>query len=325
MLKKIICYLVYKVKKIYLRNFSYELWNIGIMNAAPDFLLKSKSFNSSKITWLPPHKRYAYYADPFPYIHKGNFYIFAEDLSYFNKRGKICRLQVNPSSGEVVGKKEIFRKDYHYSYPCIFSYEKETYMLPETVSKKELALYKAVDFPDAWQKERVIFSKRNIIDATIFYYDNYFWLFYTTKSKIHPKDSELHIAYSRNLQSSFKDHPGNPVKVDSSSSRPAGNIFVHKGKLYRPAQDCSKTYGGNLVINEIVKLSVSEYTEKQINKISMENHPYYNKGIHTVNFAGEYMVFDAKTRIYSPFRIFVNLIRKLRRFFRFFAVKVPIP
>ena len=325
MFHKVISYIVRKFKKIFLRNFSYEVWNVGIIKANPGFLLQSPDLAKLQITWLPTHKRFSYYADPFPYLYKENFYLFVEDFNYYNKRGAICCLQVDASSGNIVKKREIFKNDTHYSYPLILSENNNFYIIPETSSLKELSLYKAVDFPEIWEKEKILLRNKDVIDATLFYYENYYWIFYTTRSKIHPQDSELHIAFSSNLQSSFKEHPANPVKVDSSSSRPAGNIFIHKNKLYRPAQDCSRNYGENIVVNEIITLNKTEYIEKQVSKVSMKNHPYYKDGIHTVNFAGEYMVFDAKKRIYSPLRIFINIYRKFRRIFRAFVARLPIP
>lgn len=325
MLKQTVNYFTYKIKKTFLRNFSYEIWNIGIIKTTPDILLQLQDLGNSNITWLPPHKHFSYYADPFPYLHQNNFHIFAEEFSYFNKTGSICNLQISISTGDIIKKSDIFKNDAHHSYPLVFTEGKNIYMMPETTSKKELSLYKASNFPNHWQKTKVIISNKDVIDATLFHYEDYYWIFYTTKSKTHPQDSELHISYSKDLQSNFKDHPGNPVKIDSSSSRPAGKIFTHKEKIYRPSQDCSQTYGGGIVINEIIKLNPTEYIEKQVNRISMQTHPYYKDGIHTVNFCGEYMVFDAKRKIYSPLRIFVNIYRKARRFFRFFTVHIPIP
>src|SRR5213596_456309 len=54
----------------------------------------------------------------------------------------------------------------------------------------------------------------------------------------------------------WRPHPGNPVKVDVRSSRPAGGPFLFGGNLYRPAQDCSRTYGGGITINRVTHLSL---------------------------------------------------------------------
>jgi len=36
------------------------------------------------------------------------------------------------------------------------------------------------------------------------------------------------------------------------------------GKIYRPSQDCSKTYGYGFNINEVVCLSETDYLEKKV-------------------------------------------------------------
>jgi len=55
--------------------------------------------------------------------------------------------------------------------------------------------------------------------------------------------TKLRVWFADDLLGSWCPHPGNPVKPDIRSARPAGTPFVHDGALYRPAQDCSRTYG----------------------------------------------------------------------------------
>jgi len=49
-------------------------------------------------------------------------------------------------------------------------------------------------------------------------------------------------------------HPKNPVKNDLTSSRPAVTMFERDGKIYRPTQNCSNSYGGSIVINCVTEL-----------------------------------------------------------------------
>ena len=60
--------------------------------------------------------------------------------------------------------------------------------------------------------------------------------------------TDLHIWWSDDLFGQWRPHAANPVKIDARSARPAGTPFVHAGTLYRPAQDCSHTYGGAVAI-----------------------------------------------------------------------------
>jgi hypothetical protein len=94
-------------------------------------------------------------------------------------------------------------------------------------------------------------------------------------------------------------HSRNPEKVDPSASRPAGAPFVFQGCLYRPAQDCSRTYGGRVVLNRVTKLTATEFEE--VAEVAAE--PYadsdYPHGLHTLSAAGSVTLLDGK---HMPFQ-----------------------
>ena len=60
----------------------------------------------------------------------------------------------------------------------------------------------------------------------------------------------------------WEPHPMNPVVSDVRRARPAGRVFSQDGHLIRPAQDCSRSYGGRLVFNRVEALSPIEYRER---------------------------------------------------------------
>ncbi len=86
-------------------------------------------------------------------------------------------------------------------------------------------------------------------------------------------------------------HPQNPVRSDVRAARPAGWLFERDGRLYRPAQDCSVCYGHALAINEIRRLDTERYEEVEVKRILPRAH-LGEMGIHTVNQAGDLIVFD---------------------------------
>jgi hypothetical protein len=185
-------------------------------------------------------------------------------------------------------------------------------MIPESSSQNNLSLYKSKTLPYSWSKISVLVNEP-LIDATLFFHKSYYWIFYTRKSQNNPQDSELNIMYSKDLNQEFVPHKNNPVKINSSSSRPAGNIFILGNKIYRPAQNCKHTYGGAITINEILDLSQSSFSEKKCFEISPET--IEKEGVHTLNFTKNYIVIDAKKIIFSPMKIFVNYSRRLVRIY----------
>ncbi|MEH7495888.1 glucosamine inositolphosphorylceramide transferase family protein, partial [Neobacillus niacini] len=104
---------------------------------------------------------------------------------------------------------------------------------------------------------------------------------------------ELHIFYSDNLFGEWKPHQMNPVVSNASSARPAGNIFLKDGKLIRPSQDCSYSYGYSVKFNEIVELTEVIYSERFLYEIKPD-WSKNNKGTHTYNFNEDYEVIDGR-------------------------------
>ena len=84
-------------------------------------------------------------------------------------------------------------------------------------------------------------------------------------------------------------------RSDVRCARPAGNIFEQNGKIFRPAQNCSKRYGYGMQLREIITLNENEYEEKQIQSI----YPNWQNDLiatHTLNQSGKLTVIDAQIK-----------------------------
>jgi len=238
----------------------------------------------------------AFWADPFVISKDKQHYIFVEEYIYKTGKGHISVLKLD-EKGVLQNCERILEKKYHLSYPHIFEYEEEYYMIPETGSNKTIELYKCTSFPNKWVFVRNIMENISSRDTTVFYYNNKWWLFTSiielTTTTL--SFNELFLYYSNDLFSSdWISHPENPIVSDHKLSRPAGKIFIKENKIYRPSQDCSGIYGKALNINQITKLTENEYEEIPIKKIE----PNWNKkvkGTHTYNFNDKIIVMDAFT------------------------------
>ncbi len=257
-------------------------WNIGIVDAPIEDFLKNEK---PDVKWLDEVSNKEFTADPFGLIHHGKLGIMFEHYDYERKLGEIYA-----RVGDRVEK--VMNLDVHASYPFLIEEKGEIYCVPETNQANEVAIYKAVDFPWEWEKKQVLFKGR-VSDATFFKHDGMWFCFYTLADAPH---SKLYIRYAKDLFGEWKEHKKNHVKNDVTSSRPAGSIFVHKGKIYRPAQDCSKTYGGSVTISEIKKLSTTVFEEVEIKKI--EPYDSYKFGIHTLSAVNGMTLVDGKKYSY---------------------------
>ena len=101
------------------------------------------------------------------------------------------------------------------------------------------------------------------------------------------------------------------MKLDVRSARPAGTPFIHNGLLYRPARDCSVTYGGRVVINHVVKLDEHEFAEQPVKLVEPLTDTKYNQGLHTISGINDFTLIDGKRYRFNPFFLRNQLRKKL--------------
>lgn len=234
-----------------------------------------------------------FWADPFVLRENDKNYVFIEEFSYKERKGHITCLEVD-ASGRIINREKVLENSYHMSYPFIFDANETKYMIPETSQNNTIELYQCIEFPGKWTF--VMNMMENVVakDTTLFFHNQKWWMFTaikeTDKLSTHV---ELFLFYSDDYKTSnWQPHPLNPISTDIRCSRPAGKIFAHNNKIYRPSQDCSIRYGRALNICEITKLSETEYEEVLVSKFEADWHSNL-KGVHTVNFDNNLSVMDA--------------------------------
>lgn len=232
----------------------------------------------------------SFWADPFPIKFKNKEYVFFEEMNWETNLGQISVIELGDQR-EVKSKKVIIQENFHMSYPNVFFYDDEYYMIPETSDNNKLSIYRCHNFPYEWKHEIDLFNNIKLVDATWAYYDDLYWLFANKIEEFENENNEkLYLYYSESLFSTnWKAHPSNPIIDDASCARSAGKIYSDNGKLFRPSQNCLKSYGGNVVVNEIIELNTKNYQEKKISEIYPDKG---YSGMHTINSDGGVQVFD---------------------------------
>ena len=251
------------------------------------------SLQWSKLQPIVPDKD-RYWADPFV-IQKDNLYfIFAEEKIYATKRGRIICITLDQQEN-VLSNQVALERPYHLSYPFLFEYRDELYMLPESAQNQNVELYRCTEFPNKWKFVKNLMSDIYAADATLSEHDDKWWMFVNVKEAGGSSLDALHLFYADSpLASQWTPHPCNPIVKDIRSARPAGRIFSQDGKLIRPSQDSSRRYGRALKFNRIIKLNENEYEEV----LDTDFSPRGGKIIatHTFNQAGNLAVIDAIIR-----------------------------
>lgn len=276
-----------------------EKWFVAFRRSAGYDWLDRGQFDGNGFEILPTPKD-RFYADPFPVRHEGRNYIFFEDYRYPRQRAVISYVALDhnglPSAAKIA-----LSRDYHLSYPYIFTWRNDFFMIPETSRHKTVELYCAERFPDDWQLERIIFTGVRAVDSMIMEHNHLWWLFTNLATDGADTSDELHLFYADSPLGEWQPHKKNPIISDVRSARSAGRIFPYRGDLIRPSQDCSISYGKAIKLNKIIKMTKEEYEEIHFSSIN----PDWNENIlatHTWNCLQGIEVIDGKM-LYKKFNI----------------------
>ena len=277
------------VWKKFLSFFFFEQWILMLSTSARHTTPDWEDFKP-----LMPPPRYDW-ADPFLWMHDGRRYIFIEELPHATQRGHIACLELDEQLN-ILSKKIVLERHYHLSYPFLFVYDGQMYMMPETKANRAIELYRCVHFPDKWEFEKTLMPNVKAVDATLIDTDGKWWLFVNIEEEGGSSWDTLYLFFADNpLTDQWTSHPRNPIVKNVSTARPAGYILVQNGTLIRPSQDCSVRYGYATNFNQITVLTEADYVEKceRTFKPPLRGNIL---GTHTWNELGNIKVIDATLR-----------------------------
>ena len=234
-----------------------------------------------------------FWADPFVITEDNRHYVFFEELPFATEQGHLSCMEVF-RDGSHTKPKVILKKPYHLSYPNVFAFQSNYYMVPESGDNGVISLYRSTSFPYEWQHEHSLMEGLHAYDSTLIEHDGIWWLFACLAAeKGMSGNEELHVFYAESpLSQSWEAHPQNPVICDASRARPAGQFFHWEGALFRPSQDCAGSYGAGVNINKIIELTKQSYVEELV-QCSRPNWDPKLTALHTLNFNQHFSVADA--------------------------------
>jgi len=222
----------------------------------------------------------------------GRSYLFFEDYKFSSHKGLISCCEVN-SEGSCGEPRVVLERPYHLSYPFLFAWQGEIYMIPETRDNGTIEMYRASDFPYFWVHEAVLMSDVAATDSTLLHHQDKWWLFTAGVLYHASPEKTLCLFFADSPLGPWTPHPKNPIVSDFSHARPAGCLYFDNGQLIRPGQDCSNNYGGAVRLHRVDVLSETDYKETQLGIIHPDQIPG-SRGIHTLNQNAKYRVIDCK-------------------------------
>ncbi len=274
--------------------FRHEQWTVGMIDAPIASLLASK--RAPDVRWLVMPRRGEFLADPFGVMRGGRPVILCEHFLRRRGWGHIASLEPGLAP-EIRPVAVDLGPPVHRSYPFLLEHEGEIFCVPETGAAREVGLYRALEFPVRWTKVATLLCGVAAADSTVLRHDGTWWLFCVDHDNGGP--ACLHLWYADDLTGPWLPHPCNPVKTDIRSARPAGTPFVHQGRLYRPAQDCSADYGKRVIINRVTCLSRAAFSEEPVAVVEPDPRSPFAVGLHTISAVGDLTVVDGKRTVFS--------------------------
>ncbi len=266
-------------------------WNVGLIRGRPESFLRQDY--RPRIEWL--HRSPSdFFADPFLLDSPDGRYILGERLDSATRTGFISCLEVD-QRGNVLSERAVMRSSSHLSYPYVFAYDGAWYMVPESAQEKRVILYRALEAPYAWKAVATLIEGVDACDNTLVQHDGRWWLFCTHKSR--DASLNLFLYHAGELTGPWEPHVANPVKTDVGSSRPAGTPFIAGGQLYRPAQDCTRSYGDGITFNRITSLTERSFSEETVTSFHRDAGNAACHGAHTLSYCDDLMAIDSKTTI----------------------------
>ena len=253
-----------QIKRLQIRLKNEPLngpWSISLYSGTDAFQLSDAPGVSNPImTWEDVNDIEAeFVADPFFVIEESKYYLFFEVFNRGTNLGDIAYATSNDGARWTY-QKVIMDEGFHLSYPYVFKWEGDYYMIPETHEDLSVRLYRASSFPEKWEHLGNLMEGYHFTDASIFRYDDKWWMLVSTTH-----NDVLNLYWSADLLTGWQAHPMNPImKLDQHRSRPAGRVVVDGEKIYRFAQDDFPSYGIHVYAFEITELSETTFREKMV-------------------------------------------------------------
>ena len=243
------------------RTESVQHWKIAIrLNSTPLFDAASDG-SLQGFRWIEPHKGH-FWADPFLIERDGRRWAFFEDYVYSQQRAFIACAELSADGNLISPAPCLDDPEHHYSYPYVFRDGQNMFMISEAYDTGSVDLYRCEHFPNKWVLQSTLL-KGKFVDTSVWQHDGLWWMM-TTRADPDPRSSCLFLFYAERLTGEWRFHPSNPISTDVRNNRGAGRIFWADSRFIRPSQSCAPVYGYSFTLNEITRLSTTEYAERPL-------------------------------------------------------------
>lgn len=211
-------------------------------------------------------------ADPFLFYEDDIYYLFFEHQGEEGP-AKIGLFQ-SPDGLNYSFKGDVIDESFHLSFPQIFKYKQDYYILPESAAINQVILYKAINFPMEWKISDTLIKNIKLKDPAILMTDTMNLITGIDENwnqQIFKSDS-LFGKWDRDA--SFKIKKGNEI-------RPGGNFFSVKGEWFIPFQNNKEGYGTGVSLYNLREKKFEKVLSNQLYK--SDSIKWFGRGMHHLN------------------------------------------
>lgn len=252
-----------------------------------------------------PSPRFGYFADPFVWIEGGETYVFAEEFDCSRDRGELvvmkldnllnvvsCQALQYEGAGSAIS--------CHASFPFLFRFDGNVYMLPETCARNSVDLFICVEWPAKWRLMRRLLFGIDAADSALIEKEGKWWLLTSVRSG----HDNRHLAIY-DLADLHRDvpvsHPINAERLYSGmvhgTGRNAGFVSAqHDGTIIRLIQDSTLHYGEGAAFRRVVILDQERFREEACAAPDELPAIVPATSCHHVSVCGSLCAWDRRTR-----------------------------
>lgn len=222
-------------------------------------------------------------ADPFVVKDDGSLYIFYEEFL-----GRKCSRDATIAVLSSVDNGETWKREgvaldepFHLSFPNVFKYKNNWYLIPEAGNSMTLRLYIATAFPLKWELKKIFFEGERITDPAVWVDEtnDIVYILFLGKG--------LELWYSTDGMTTFHKHPLSPIRT-KINLRPAGTIKELGGNLYYFIQQAENgNYGTGVYAYQVDTISQTEFKDHILQEtpiLYMNGTDWMEKGMHQLDF-----------------------------------------
>lgn len=225
----------------------------------------------------------SFVADPIIFQLHGDRYVFVEEIPTLSSIGVISVFKISDSYPEYLG--IVLKENFHLSFPYVFQYGEDVFMIPETSHVKQLRLYKATAFPMKWEFVRVLFDDIIAIDPVVLIDQGRVNIVCTIDLfETNDHSSFLGVISSNDLIEGEFILSSLPIKYTPHGGRNAGIVETDKEILLVSQvqgylaygkgaflSNLSRDYSGNIVLGSVRDLKFHHEGSKGFHSLSAKN------------------------------------------------------